>query len=136
MILLLFLVFFISETHPQTAYCPTPSRNQKLGLKRKKERMKGIFIVQLLQSQVLQMPSYPTPCFLTLNSPISCSPKPKTLDWKHRRKEGNERDFHCPIAPIPSYPTPYSPNPRLSNPMFSKPQVIQPHVVKPRVSKP
>jgi hypothetical protein len=41
--------------------------------------------------------------------------KPKTLIDK---KEGkNERDFHCPTAPIPS-----SPNAKLSNPMFSDPK--------------
>jgi len=140
-------------THPQTPCSPTPSRKQKLGLKRKKERMKGIFIVQLFQSQVLQMPSYPTPCFLTLSSPISCSPNPTFLQpkplqktknlrlktQKERRKRKGFSLSNCSnpqVLQIPSYPTPYSPNPRLSNPMFSKPQVIQPHVLKPWVSKP
>jgi hypothetical protein len=39
--------------------------------------------------------------------------KPKT--WIEKKEGKNERDFHCPTAPIPS-----SPNAKLSNPMFSK----------------
>ncbi len=137
-------------THPQAACSPTTSRNQKHGLKRKKERMKGIFIVQLLQSQVLQLPSYPTPCFLTLSSPnpTFLQPKPllKTKNLRLKTQKEKKGIFIVQLLQSPSSPNPKLSNPmssslgfpnlKLSNPRFSKPQVVQPHVPKPWVSKP
>jgi hypothetical protein len=125
-----------------------PFTKRKTWIEKLRERMKEIFIVQLLQSQVLQMPSYPTPCFLTLSSPNPKFLQPKPLQktknlrlkaQKERRKRKGFSLSNCSnpqVLQIPSCATPYSPNPTLSNPIFSKPQVIQPHVLKPWVSKP